>query len=100
MLKIGVHPGEVLKDELAEHGVTLTELSRQIAVPTNRISMLIQGKRSMTADTALRLGHWFGMDPRFWMSLQAQFDLVGAEQRSGAAIKALPTTPKAEGRPI
>ncbi len=91
MLKHAAHPGEILKEELAEIGVTPTELARQIGVPANRVSQVINGKRSITGDTALRLGHWFGMEPQFWMNLQAQFDLLAADRAAGAAIKALPT---------
>ncbi len=93
MLKRAAHPGEILKDELAEIGVTATELARQIEVPANRLSQIINGKRSITGDTALRLAHWFNTDPQFWMSLQAQFDLVAANKSAGEAIKALPTAP-------
>ena len=91
MLKHAAHPGEILKEELAEIGVTPTELARQIGVPANRVSQVINGKRSITGDTALRLGHWFGMEPQFWMNLQAQFDLLAADRDAGAAIKALRT---------
>ncbi len=96
MLKRAAHPGEILKDELAEIGVTPTELARQIDVPANRMSQIINAKRSITGDTALRLGHWFNTDPQFWMNLQAQFDLVAADKAAGEAIKALPT---AQARP-
>ncbi len=65
MLKRAVHPGGILKDELAELGVTPTEFARQIDVPPNRGSQIINGKRSITGDTALRLGHWFGVAPEF-----------------------------------
>ncbi len=91
MLMRGVHPGEILKDELDELGVTPTEFARQIDVPPNRISQIISGKRSITGDTALRLGHWFGMDPQFWLNLQTQFDLLAAEHQTGEAIRELPT---------
>ncbi|MFT5439714.1 MAG: addiction module HigA family antidote [Alphaproteobacteria bacterium] len=63
MLKHAAHPGEVLKDELGGLGITPTELARQIDVPANRMSQIINGKRSITGDTALRLGHWFRTDP-------------------------------------
>ncbi len=86
-----VHPGVILKDELQELGVTLTEFARQIEVPPNRVSQIIKGKRSVTGDTALRLGHWLGTDPQFWLNLQAQFDLVQANKETGAAIRHLPT---------
>ena len=91
MLKTAVHPGEVLKEELDERGVSPTELARQIDVPANRVSQIIAGRRTVTADTALRLGHWFGTEPQFWMNLQAQYDLVTAERAAGARIRALPT---------
>ena len=93
MLKRAVHPGEILRDELAEIVVTPTELARQIDVPPNRMSQIINGKRSITGDTALRLGHWFETDPRFWMNLQAQFDLVTAQKTVGKSINDLPTRP-------
>lgn len=91
MLKRVVHPGEILRDELAELGVSPTTFARQIAVPPNRVSQIIAGKRSVTGDTALRLGHWFGVEPQFWLNLQAQFDLATAERRIGAVVRALPT---------
>ena len=91
MLKIAVHPGQILKEELEDFGVLPTELARQVNVPANRITQLIQGKRNMTADTALRLGHWFGTDPQFWLNLQAQFDLASAETEAGEQIRSLPT---------
>ncbi len=91
MLQVAIHPGEVLADELAERNISAAELARQVGVPANRISQLVRGKRSMTGDTALRLGHWFGMNPQFWMNLQAQFDLVEAKKANGAEIDKLPT---------
>ena len=91
MLKRVVHPGEVLRDELEEFGVTPTAFARQIDVPPNRVSQIIAGKRSVTGDTALRFGHWFGVDPQFWLNLQTQFDLAAAEERAGAAVRELPT---------
>ena len=86
-----MHPGDILKDELAEMGVSPTAFARQIDVPPNRISQIIAGKRSVTGDTALRFGHWFGTDPLFWLNLQTQFDLVAADRKVGAAVRALPT---------
>ncbi len=59
-LRPAIHSGEILAEELGEITVTPTELARQLRVPTNRITQIIQGKRSITGDTALRLGHWFG----------------------------------------
>ena len=91
MFKRAVHPGLILKDELTELGITPTNFARQIDVPPNRISQIIAGKRSVTGDTALRFGHWFGVDPQFWLNLQAQFDLAAAADKSGAAVRELPT---------
>ena len=68
MLKRTVHPGRILKDELAELGVTSTEFARQIDVPANRISQISNGKHSITGDTTLRFGHWFGVEPQFWLN--------------------------------
>ena len=91
MLKRVVHPGEILKDELETRGVSLTSFARQIDVPPNRISQILSGKRAVTADSALRFGHWLGMDPQFWLNLQAQYDLAVAEQLVGAEVRVLPT---------
>jgi addiction module HigA family antidote len=86
-----IHPGEVLADELKEIGVTPTELARQIDVPPNRISEIIRGRRAITGDTALRLGHWFGTSPQFWINLQTAYDLRSAAAQVGQAIEKLPT---------
>ena len=96
MFKRVVHPGEILKDELEELGVTPTAFARQIDVPPNRVSQIIAGKRSITGDTALRCGHWFGVEPQFWMNLQTQFDLVAAEQKVGETVRGLPTAVESE----
>ncbi len=93
MARTPIHPGEILADELDGLGVSPTELSRQIRVPANRISQIINGKRAVTGDTALRLAHWFGTSPQFWMNLQALYDVRLAEQEAGKEIKALPTKP-------
>ena len=91
MFMRAVHPGEVLKDELDAAGITPTEFARQIDVPPNRVSQIISGKRAITGDTALRFGHWFGVDPQFWINLQAQFELAVAAKETGEAIRHLPT---------
>ena len=93
MARTPIHPGEILAEELDELGVSPTELSRQIRVPANRISQIINGKRAVTGDTAIRLAHWFGTSPQFWMNLQALYDARLAEQEAGTEIKALPTKP-------
>ena len=69
MARTPIHPGEHLKEELAELGLSASELARQIRVPPNRLTGIINGTRSMTADTALRLGHWFGTSADFWKVL-------------------------------
>jgi addiction module HigA family antidote len=85
-----IHPGEHLAEELRELGVSAAELSRQIDVPVNRITGIIHGQRGITADTALRLGHWFGTSPQFWMNLQQNYELRLAESQVGAKIAVLP----------
>jgi len=94
MSRPSIHPGEVLADELEELDISPTELARQLAVPPNRISQIIQGKRSISGDTALRLGHWFGMSPQFWLNLQSAYDVRVAEERVGAEIRKLPKRAK------
>ena len=84
MLKRAVHPGKILKEELEDRGVSPANFARQIDVPANRISQILAGKRAVTGDRALRFGHWFGMDPQFWLNLQAQYDLALAEESAGA----------------
>ncbi len=91
MLRRAVHPGEVLAGELEELEITPTELARQIEVPPNRVSQIIAGKRKITGDTAIRLGHWFGVEPHFWMNLQSQFDLAVAEDQIGESLADRPT---------
>jgi addiction module HigA family antidote len=93
MPRTPIHPGEILAEELEALGVSPTELSRQIRVPANRISQIVNGKRAITGDTALRLAHWFGTSPQFWMNLQALFDVRVAEQAAGAEIRGLPKKP-------
>lgn len=75
MAREPIHPGEFLADEIEEIGISATELARQIAVPPNRISQIVRGKRDLTADTALRLGQFFGTGPALWMNLQQAYDL-------------------------
>ncbi|MDB5517202.1 MAG: putative plasmid maintenance system antidote protein family [Tardiphaga sp.] len=91
MARPAIHPGEILADELNELAITPTELSRQLSVPPNRISQIIQGKRAITGDTALRLGHWFQTSAQFWLNLQSAYDLRVATDQVGREIAALPT---------
>jgi addiction module HigA family antidote len=92
--RAAIHPGEVLADELAEAGITPTELARQVGVPANRITQIVQGKRAISGDTALRLGHWFGMSPQFWLNLQSAYDIRVADALAGKEISKLPTRAK------
>ena len=94
MTRPAIHPGEILAEELKELGVSPTELARQINVPANRVSQIINGKRAITGDTALRLGHWFRTSAAFWLNLQAAYDLRLAEQAAGAEIDTLPVRPE------
>jgi addiction module HigA family antidote len=91
MTRPTIHPGEILADELEELNITPTELARQLSVPANRITQIIQGKRAVTGDTALRLGHWFGTSAQFWLNLQSAYDIELAQSLAGDEIKKLPT---------
>jgi addiction module HigA family antidote len=90
MPRPAIHPGEILRDELIEIGDTPTELARRIKVPPNRVTLIIHGRRSVTGDTALRLGRWFRASPRFWLNLQSAYDLRAAEEQVGQEIERLP----------
>jgi addiction module HigA family antidote len=95
MGRSAIHPGEHLAEQLNELGISAAALARQIKVPTNRITEILNGRRAVTGDTALRLGHFFGTSPEFWMNLQKLYELRLAEQKSGETIKELPTLAKA-----
>jgi addiction module HigA family antidote len=90
MARTPIHPGEHLAEELREIGISAAEFARQIAVPVNRVTGIINGQRGITADTALRLGHWFGMSAEFWLNLQYLYELRLAQGRIGAAVEKLP----------
>ena len=86
-----VHPGEILHEDLmAPLGLSINRLARDLRVPVTRMSEIVNGRRSITADTALRLGHWFGTSPQFWMNLQQNYELRLAESQVGAKIAVLP----------
>ncbi len=87
MAREAIHPGEVLADELEEIGITAAELSRQIDVPPNRISQIVRGMHDVTADTALRLGQFFGTGPELWMNLQKSYELDKAKAEIGSKIR-------------
>ena len=90
MPRTPIHPGEHLAEELTELGLSAGELARQLDVPVNRITSILNGQRSITADTALRLGHWFGSSAEFWLNLQKIYELRLAEQNVGPQISKLP----------
>ena len=85
-----IHPGEFLADELKELGMSAAELARIIRVPANRISQIISGKRNITADTALRVGRYFGTGPQIWLNLQQAYELDLAQQEIGPEIESIP----------
>jgi len=83
-----VHPGEILLEEfLKPLRMTMHELALALRVPANRISQIVEGKRSISADTALRLGRYFGTGPELWINLQARYDLESAKDELGALIE-------------
>lgn len=96
MAVIAIHPGEHLAEELKELGMSATELARQLDVPANRITQILNGQRVITGDTALRLAHFFGTTAEFWLNLQSLYEIRLAEQESGKSIKTLPTLKRFE----
>lgn len=93
MPRTPIHPGEVLADELEESGLTARRLAESLEVPPNRLYQMLAGKRNMTADTALRLGQYFGMSADFWMNLQSAYEFDLARQANGKAITRSSITP-------
>jgi addiction module HigA family antidote len=91
MARIPTHPGEVLADDLEALDMSAAALARQLKVPTNRITEILNGERAITGDTALRLAHFFGTSAQFWLNLQTLYELRLAEQKVGNSIKTLPT---------
>lgn len=85
-----IHPGEHLAEELKELRMSAAELARNLDVPTNRITGILNGQRAITGDTALRLSHFFGTSPEFWLNLQSLYELRIAQKKFGKSIKALP----------
>jgi addiction module HigA family antidote len=90
MAVIAIHPGEHLAEELEALDMSAAELARKLGVPTNRVTQILNGTRSITGDTALRLGHFFGTSPQFWLNLQSLYDLRLAQEKAGKSIQALP----------
>jgi addiction module HigA family antidote len=101
MGRSAIHPGEHLAEQLTELGMSAAELGRQLKVPTNRITGILNGQRAVTGDSALRLAHFFGTSAEFWLNLQKLYELRIAEQKAGASIRSLPRLaerPKAQNR--
>ena len=90
MARPAIHPGEHLAEQLEALGMSAAALARQLKVPTNRITHILNGQRAITADTALRLGHFFGTSAEFWLNLQKIYELRVAEREVGADIRTLP----------
>ena len=90
MAVIAIHPGEHLAEELEALDMSAAELARQLDVPTNRITQILNGTRAITGDTALRLAHFFGTSAEFWLNLQNLYELRLAQAKAGKSIKALP----------
>lgn len=85
-----IHPGEVLMEDFVQgFGITQNKLAVSIGVPPRRINEIVHGKRAITADTALRLGKYFGTSAQFWLNLQTHYDLDLAEDRVAAQIEAI-----------
>ena len=85
-----VHPGEVLKEDFIDgFGITQHKLAISIGVPPRRINEIVHGKRAISADTALRLGRYFGVDPQFWLNLQTRYDLEVAQDRVADQVEAI-----------
>ena len=91
MAVTALHPGEHLAEELKALDMSAAELARQLDVPTNRITQILNGTRAITGDTALRLAHFFGTSAEFWLNLQSLYEIRLAQAKAGKSIKALPT---------
>jgi addiction module HigA family antidote len=90
MALTAIHPGEHLAEELRTIGMSAAELARKLNVPTNRVTGILNGQRAITGDTALRLGHFFGTNPEFWLNLQGLYELRVAQKKAGKSIRELP----------
>jgi addiction module HigA family antidote len=99
MGRSAIHPGEHLAEQLEALDMSAAELARRLKVPTNRITEILNGRRAVTGDTALRLGHFFGTSPEFWLNLQKLYELRLAEQKAGETIKSLPILGKSLKEP-
>ena len=87
MTRIATHPGEILREEyLSPLGISASALARELDVPTNRVTSILNGDRGVTADTALRLGRYFDTTPEFWINLQSNHLLSKARTQAGSQI--------------
>ena len=92
-----VHPGEILREDFMKPlGLTINRLALDLHVPATRIGEIVHERRRITADTALRLAHFFGTTAEFWLNLQSLYEVRLAEQANGKSIKSLPTLKRAE----
>jgi addiction module HigA family antidote len=91
-----IHPGEHLAEELHALDMSAAELARKLGVPTNRVTQILSGTRSITGDTALRLAHFFGTSPQFWLNLRNLYDLRLAQKKAGKSVKSLPRLKRRE----
>jgi antitoxin HigA-1 len=83
---VPVHPGKIFKDEFEARGLSLSRLALALRVPSGRLTYIVNGKRGITPDTALRLARYFGTSAAFWINLQARYDLAVAEKELGPMI--------------
>ena len=90
MARSAIHPGEHLAEAIEAMGITAAQLARDIKVPANRVTGILHFTRAITADTALRLGRYFGTSAEFWMNLQQIYELRRAERELGDGIKSIP----------
>ena len=96
-----IHPGEHLAEEIEALHMSAAGIARQLKVPTNRITGILNGRRAITGDTALRLAHFFGTSAEFWLNLQSLYELRLAQKKAWRSIKALPTIKQLEhGRAV
>jgi addiction module HigA family antidote len=82
-----VHPGEILRDELAELGLSARAVAKALDIPVNRVTQILRAQRGLSADTALRLARYFGTSAEFWMDLQSDYELRRARQEVGRSIE-------------
>ena len=99
MAVTAIHPGGHLGEELRELGLSAAELARRLNVPTSRITGILNRQRAVAGDTALRLAHFFGTSPEFWLNLQSLYELRIAQKKAGKSIKGLPRLKHSERIP-